>query len=340
MAKNKRTYIDELQPGQVIEQVFLVRDKDLRTASNGSLYIMCTLVDRTGKLNTRMWNANEAIFRAIPTDGFIQARGRTENYKGNLQFILEALRPIETSDVDLADFLPCTPFDIEEMWSELLEIMRDIKNKHLRMLLKKFVEDHDLVKRFKRCPAAVEMHQAYIGGLLEHTWSIAKATRAILPLYPALNADLMLAGVFLHDIGKTAELTSDLGFRYTDRGQLVGHITIAAIWVQEKAQAIAAETGEPFPAKTVDLLQHIILSHHGVYEYGSPKLPAIPEAIALHYLDNMDAKMSMFGRLIDADNDPDSSFTSYQRALDVKIYKHSDRLEGDPQKAMFESADE
>ncbi|NQU76604.1 MAG: HD domain-containing protein, partial [Planctomycetes bacterium] len=206
-------------------------------------------------------------------------------------------------------------------------------------LVKKFLEDHELMAAFKKAPAAMEMHQAYIGGLVEHTLGVVRSVKALLPLYPELNVDLLLTGAFLHDVGKTAELTSKMGFHYTDRGQLVGHITIGAIWVQQKADAISAETGEEFPPKTVDLLQHIILSHHGVYEYGSPKLPMIPEAIALHYLDNLDAKMHMFAREIANHIDHEDSFTGYHRGLEVRIYKHSGRLDGDPAENLFDHDD-
>jgi len=331
----KRQFINQLQPGQTLDQVFLVREKDLRTTTTGGLYIACTLTDKTGKLNARMWQASEAIYRSIPADGFVHVKGRTENYKGNLQFIIDALRPYKVEQANLADFLPCTTHDIEAMWAELLEIVRAVKNRPLRLLIKKFLEDHDLVAAYKKAPAAVEMHQAYIGGLLEHTVQIARAAKALLPLYPQLNADLLLTGVFLHDIGKTAELSSDLSLQYTDRGQLVGHITLAAIWVQQKADAVAAETGEALPAKTIDLLQHLILSHHGIHEYGSPKLPMIPEAIALHYLDNLDAKMNMYAREIANTPDPAASFTSYQRQLGVRIYRHSAHLNGDAGAGLF-----
>ena len=331
----QRRYINQLQPGEMLDQVFLIRDRDLRTTTTGGLYIVCTLTDKTGKLNARMWQASEAIYRSLPADGFVHVKGRTENYKGNLQFIIDAVRPYPVEKVDMGDFLPTTPGDTEAMWGELLEIMREIKNPPLRMLIKKFLEDQDLVAAFKKSPAAMEMHQPYLGGLLEHTLHLARLAKLILPLYPRLNGDLLLAGVFLHDAGKTAELSRDAGFRYTDRGQLVGHITLGAVWVQQKADAIAAETGEPVPAKTIDLLQHLILSHHGVYEYGSPKLPMIPESVALHYLDNLDAKMSMFDREIANDADPEGSFTSYQRALEVRIYKHSDHLDGDGPPDLF-----
>ena len=320
---SKRRFINELVTGTTVDQVFLVRDKDLRTTKSGELYVACTLVDKTGNLPARMWRATEVIFNSIPVDGFLQAKGRVEDYRGNLQFVIDGCRPCSREKVDLADFLPTTEQDVEKMWEELLEILRSVKDKHLRLLIKKFVEDTDFVASFKRSPAAMEMHHPFIGGLLEHTLNIARSARALLPLYRNLNADLVLAGVFLHDAGKTAELTATTSLKYTDRGQLVGHITIAAIWVAEKASAIAADTGEPFPQKTIDLLQHIILSHHGEHSFGSPKLPAIPESFFIHYLDNLDAKMWMTIHAIENDPDTESTFTGYLRQIETRVYKHS-----------------
>ena len=322
----ERRYINQLTPGETLDQVFLVREKDLRTTKTGDLYITCTLVDKTGHLPARMWRASESIFNSIPVDGFLHVKGRTDEYKGALQFIIDACRPFPADKADLADFMPVTELDVEVMWSELLEILRDVKDKHLRLLIKKFVEDHELVAAFKKSPAAVKMHQPFIGGLLEHTLNLAKAAKALLPLYPKLNADLVLTGVFLHDIGKAAELSAGRTFSYTDRGLLVGHITIAAIWVQQKADALAEELGEPFPQKTIDLLQHIILSHHGEHQFGSPKLPAIPEAFFIHHLDNLDAKVWMTTHAVESDPDADASFTSYLRAIESQVYKRSGEL--------------
>jgi len=319
-------YVNELQPGMTLDQIFLVREKDLRTAKTGDLYIVCTLVDRTGQLSARMWRASEAIYNSMQVDGFLQVKGRTEQYKGALQFTIDACRPVSAEKVDLADFLPVTELDVEQMWSELLEILRDIKDKPLRMLIKKFVEDREFVSAYKRAPAAMQMHHPFIGGLLEHTLNIARDAQKLLPLYPKVNADLVLAGVFLHDAGKTAELSAGTSIQYTDRGQLVGHITIAAIWIQEKANKIAEETGDPFPQRTLDVLTHIILSHHGIHEYGSPKLPAVPEAYFIHYLDNLDAKMYMTTNAIANDPDPNSSFTTYLRSLETRLYKRSGDL--------------
>jgi len=322
-----RRFVNQMVAGEMIDQVFLVRDKELRTARNGSLYLQCGLADRTGTIAGRMWQTSESIFNSIPPDGFVQAKGRTEDYRGTLQFVIDALRPWPSEKVDLSDFLAVTPFDIEEMWAELLEILRDVKDRHLRALLKKFFEDRDLIAAFKRAPAAMTVHHAYIGGLLEHTLGMARAAKAVLPLYQKeLNADLVLAGIFLHDIGKIAELTTGTNMGYTDRGQLLGHITIASIWIHQRAQQVADESGEPFPGKIVDVLTHIVLSHHGTLEFGSPRLPAVPEAFAVHYLDNLDAKIWTTTHQIAADPDTKSSFTPYVRELETRLYKRSREL--------------
>ncbi len=324
--KAQRRYVNQLMAGETVDQVFLVRDKDLRTTKTGGLYLQCTLCDKGGTVAGRMWQISESIYNAVPVDGFLHVKGRTEEYRGTLQLIIDACRPWPAEKVDLADFLAVTKKDVEEMWGELVDILRGIKNPHLHLLIKKFLEDHDLVAAYKRAPAAMQMHHPFIGGLLEHTLNVARAAKLLLPMYPQLNADLVLAGVFLHDIGKTAELAAGTTMAYTDRGQLVGHITIAAVWVAAKAAAGAEETSEPFPAKIVDLLQHIILSHHGQHEYGSPKLPAIPEAFFIHYLDNLDAKMFMTTNAIESDPDPNTSFTSYLHALETRVYKRSGQL--------------
>lgn len=327
-------------PAETLDQVFLVRDKDLRTTKSGDLYVTCTLCDKTGQLSARMWQASESIYNSIPVDGFLHVKGRTEEYRGNLQFVIDACRPYKADKVDLADFMSVTENDTEKMWSELLEILRAVKNKHIRLFIKKFVEDRDLVEAYKRSPAAMQMHHPFIGGLLEHTLNIARAAKALLPMYPQLNADLVLAGIFLHDIGKTAELETGTATRYSDRGQLVGHITIAAIWIEQKAAAVAEETGEEFPQKIINLLQHLVLSHHGVYEYGSPKLPATSEAFFIHYLDNLDAKMWMTDHAIESDPDQKASFTGMIRPLETRIYKNSATLEEpkdeDESKPLFE----
>ncbi len=322
----ERAFINELASGSGIEEVFLVGDKQLRTTRGGDYYIDAQLRDRTGSIRARMWQATEAMFRSIPTEGFLHVRGRVEDYRGTPQVIIEGCKPVDPERVDLADFLPATDQDVEAMWSALLEILRQVKDKWLRLLIKEFVEDDEFVAGFRRSPAAKQMHHAHLGGLLEHTLSIARLAEAILPMYPSLNADLLLTSVLLHDAGKIEELQATTSVGYTERGQLVGHITIAAEWIHKKADAVSARQGQPFPARTLDLLEHMVLSHHGSHEFGSPKLPMIPEAFVLHHLDNLDAKVWATTRLIEDDPDPDAPFTPFQRMLGAYLYKKSGKL--------------
>lgn len=317
-----RVFVADMQPGTHFEsQVFLVSSKDLRTASNGSLYIHAVLSDRSGKVNARMWQASEVLYNALPDGGFVELKGRAENYKGNIQFIIDAIRPIDQNQIDYSDFLPASKHDVEKMWARTVEILRTIKNKHVRLLLKQFLSDEAFVQRYKRAPAAAVLHHAYLGGLCEHTLNLLEIAMAVIPRYPDVSLDLMLAGLFLHDVGKTAELRYETALGYSDEGQLVGHIAQGSTWVAEKCAEIERETGEPFPGEIKWAIQHLILSHHGQYLFGSPKIPAMPEAIAMHHIDNLDAKLNQYLGLIDGDRDPESDWTNYEHSLGTKIYK-------------------
>ncbi len=318
-----RTYIADLKPGQLIDdQVFLIRSKDLRTTTNGSLYIHAILADRSGEVPARAWQANESMFNALPEGGLIRLKGRTESYKGNNQFIIDAIRPVAAdAPVDMAEFLPATRLDVDAMWKRLTEILGGIRHPAIAGLVAEFVNDEKIGADFRRSPAALALHHAYLGGLLEHTVQLLEVALRVIPLYPKLNLDLVLAGLFLHDIGKTAELSCDTSIGYTDDGQLLGHIFIAAKWIDQKADAVARKTGQPFPQKIRWALQHIVLSHHGRYEFGSPKLPAFAEAAAIHYLDNLDAKVHMFLAEAEGDRDAATHWTNYSRALETKVFK-------------------
>ena len=315
-------YINELEAGlQIEDQVFMIASKDLRSTNNGSLYIHAVLADKTGQLLSRAWQATEEQYKAMPDGGFMRFRGRTESYKGHLQFIIDGMKAIELEEVNIADFMPSTDRDVDEMWEQVKTILRTIEDRDLLEVIKLFVQDEQLVARFKRAPAAVTMHHAYVGGLLEHTLNLLELAQVVIPRYPELSMDLVLAGLFLHDLGKTEELRYDTNFQYTDQGQLIGHIVHCVIWIEEKTKAIAEATGKPFPEDKKWALQHVILSHHGEYEFGSPKLPAMPEAIAIHYLDNLDAKVFQCLAAIDKAKDEDSNWTEYVRALERRIYK-------------------
>lgn len=319
---NQRRFIADLKPGERVEdQVFLIASKDLRTTTNGSLYIHCVLRDRTGQLLARIWQATEPMYNQIPEGGFLRFKGRTESYKGSLQFIIEAMQPAGSDAVNLADFLPRTSEDVDQMFERVKQILRQVKDRHLLDLIKAFVTDETLMARFRKAPAAIQMHQAYLGGLLEHTRNVLELAVLALPRYPELDTDLVLTAVLLHDIGKTAELAYETSFAYTNEGQLVGHIVQAVVWIEEKIKQIEAETGEPFPAGLKATLEHLVLAHHGAYEFGSPKLPAMPEAVLIHHLDNLDAKVNIYLDKIASDPGQESDWTGYVPQLGTKIFK-------------------
>lgn len=333
-ATKKRTQIRDLQPGQTVEdEVFRLVQKDLRTTTNGGLYIHAVLADSTGELLARMWNASQAVFDAMPEGGFLYLRGRVENFKGARQFIIDGMRAVPKGEVDPADFLPTSPYEVGAMWTRLVEIVRGVKDPALRALVARFVKDETFVAGFQRAPAARGNHHAYLGGLLEHTLSLLELALVVLPRYPQLNADLVLCGILLHDVGKVRELAFETNIEYTTEGQLVGHIAQGVIWVHEKVREIEQEFGKPFPRETLNLVDHLILAHHGKYEFGSPKLPAIPEAVLVHHLDNLDAKVHMM--LSEIANDPDraSDWTQYNRALETRVYKRSAPLRESPPSA-------
>ena len=321
-AEQPRRRIADLQAGQRVEdEVYRVAQKDLRTTSNGSLYIHAVLADASGELLGRMWNASQEIFDSIPEGGLLHCRGRVENYKGNRQFIIDGLRAVELGSVDPTEFLPATKLDVDALWNEVKDVLRTIKDRDLLALVGKFANDPEFVADFKRAPAAMQMHQAYLGGLVEHTRNVLRLADAICPLYPRVSRDLMLAAILLHDAGKLRELAYATNFEYTSEGQLVGHLVQGVLWVHDKCRELERETGKPFPAAIETALKHLILAHHGKYEFGSPRLPATAEAIMLHHLDNLDAKLAMVFEAIDHDPDAASEWTSYVKALETRVFK-------------------
>lgn len=317
-----RRRLSDLQAGERIEDaVFLIAQKDLRTTTNGGLYIHAVLEDQSGQMLARMWNASQQIYDSMPPSGPMHVRGRVESYKGKPQFIIDGLRNVEPGEVDIADFLPTTTQDVEAMWNRVLEILRGIQNPDLRSLIGSFVNDASFAANFRRAPAARTNHHAFLGGLLEHTLALLELAVLILPRYPQVNPDLVLAGLFLHDAGKTAELSYTASFSYTTEGQLLGHIVQAVLWIHERARELERRSGRRFPPEVLTALEHIIVSHHGKYEFGSPKLPSTPEAIMVHHLDNLDAKLNMAFSAIAADPDEGGEWTPWIQALETKVYK-------------------
>jgi len=312
-------FINQIQPGETIDDIYIVKEPILRSTTKGDLYIAMYLCDRTGQLNSRMWQATETIYNALPKPGFVHIQGRSELYQNNLQIVINRISVVDAGKVNVDDFLARTGKDVNKMFDEVKKIVGGIKNQQLKALVGEFLADTELMKKFCNSPAAIKLHHSCLGGLLEHTHNMLKVAVAILPLYPDVQADLVLAGIFLHDIGKTEELTYDMTFSYTDSGQLIGHIGQTLLMVNKKADALAAK-GTPIDKAILDALGHIVLSHHGQYEFGSPKLPATAEAFMVNYIDDLDAKINQVTSAIDNETN-DSNWTSYQKPLETRLYK-------------------
>jgi 3'-5' exoribonuclease len=312
-------FINQIEPGQTIDDIYIVKEPILRSTTRGDLYIAMFLADRSGQLNGRMWQATEMTYKSLPKPGFVHIQGRSELYQNNLQIVINNVAVIAPDKVNIDDFLPRTKKDVRQMLEEVKKIVGRIENPQLKALVGEFLSDSDLMEKFCNAPAAMKLHHDYIGGLLEHTHNMLRVAVAILPLYPDVQPDLILAGIFLHDIGKTEELTYDMGFSYTDSGQLIGHISKSLIMINQKADSLRSGGTKIDPA-VLDALGHIILSHHGAYEFGSPKLPATTEAYMVYYIDDLDAKLNQVTSAIDNELS-DSNWTAWQNSLQTRIYR-------------------
>ena len=321
-----QTPIRDLQPGQYVEGVLSIQNAQLGKTRNGKPYLKCLLADRSGRTPGRMWNMTEQLFETLPTNGFVAVAGHTQPYEGQMQIIIERIRTAAPAEVDLTQLLPTTVHDIDEMFNEVCGLLETVTHPSLSALVKLYLEDEKLMTLFKQAPAARTIHHAYLGGLLEHTLSLMRLGEVICPMYPTLNRDLVLVGLFLHDIGKCSELTWQRGFDRSDEGQLVGHIARGVIWLQRKADDCAA-LGQKISEPLLTVLHHIILSHHGQPEYGAAVRPATPEAIAVNLIDNLDAKLNIALGAAARDKPPDASpdlggnFTERIYGLDTKVYR-------------------
>lgn len=320
----RKTYLKDSRAGDIVDDVFVITQAQLASTTTGKFYIKAFVADRTTQITARIWNATREMFDALPDPGFIKLRGRIENYQNNLQLIIDQLWAAPAGSFDTADLIPHTTRNIDEMMAQVIELCQSVQNRHLAALLQAYLDDQQLMDNFRRSPAAMSFHHAYIGGLLEHTLSAMRVAEAVVPFYPKLNRDLVLAGIFLHDLAKTWELRYDCAFDYSDGGRLVGHVVKGAIWLEEKAAQAAKLLGEPIPRALIDVLQHIILSHHGQtnLDFGSARNPSTPEAIAVHMIENLDAKMMMSLHYCRDDNASASgNWTEYLKAFDGRLYR-------------------
>ncbi|MEI6255953.1 MAG: HD domain-containing protein [Planctomycetota bacterium] len=316
-----RKRVTELTAQAQVDQDFLATRKQLRPNRNSQLYLQVELADRSGSITGRMWNASDEDFAAFDEGDFVRVEGTVQLYLGNLQIIVTGIGRVDPRAVDEAEFRVLSTADVDRLAAELVQLLGTIGSLPLRGLVDELLADAELMAIFKRSPAGVKQHHAHAGGLLEHVVNLLHLADRIAPRYPAVDRDLLLIGVFVHDIGKTLELESERGFSYTDAGQLLGHVLLGLELVDEKIQAIEARTGEEFDAETALRVKHMIASHHGEYAFGAPKLPMTLEAIALHHLDQLDAQMAGTLKLIQNEAALDGGWTQYHANLGRKFFK-------------------
>ncbi len=320
-----RLFLNQTDQGESLNEVFVVANKQIAASNTGKMYIKVMVGDKTAQIPGRMWNAAKTTFERLPDGGFARLKGHIEIYQGNPQFIIEAIEDAVEGTYDVSELLPHTTKNIPEMWARVQELLATIQNRHIAAVVKKFAEDQRLMELFKKAPAAISMHHAFLGGLLEHTLNAMELGNAVVPFYPGISRDLVIAGIFLHDLAKTWELNYEAAFTYSDGGNLVGHVVKIAMWIEHKAQAAAKELNEPIPRPVIDVLQHIALSHHGVPEFGAAKVPSTPEALMVHVLENLDAKMMVAMSLARGEGKVggggEGNWSEFSKALGTRIYR-------------------
>jgi 3'-5' exoribonuclease len=313
----KTVFIRDLQPHQAVQDTFLVRHQARRTGRNGSAYLDLELQDCTGVVPAKLWDCGEAR-PDFEADDLVFVNATAEDHQGQLQLRLEKIQRSLGADADLRDYLPAATRDAGEMYAALLDRVGRMQPGPLRQLVESVLTDPAIARAYQLAPAAATYHHAYLGGLLEHVLSLSGLADRVADHYPSLDRDLVLAGIVLHDVGKIHELSYSRGFRYSTRGQLLGHIAIGLEMVWEKMRAIPG-----FPSGLKDRLAHVILSHHGKLEFGSPKEPMFPEALVVHYVDDLDSKLASMRAQYAADQEREGDWTSRNRALGRELLKKS-----------------
>ncbi len=295
---------------QTITSLFVVAVKQVKSKKNGELYLSLMLADRTGQLQANMWDNVGDTISSFDQDDFIKVKGILHKYNGRWQMTVHKIRKLGESEIDYSDYLPKTSKDVDQLWKTLTDYVESFQNTWLKSLLHEFMSDDALVAAYKNAPAAKTLHHAFVGGLLDHVVSLFTVCDLASRNYPQVNRDLLLTGAFLHDIGKLHELSYQRSITYTTKGQLLGHMIIELEMLHEKLTRLPG-----FPDELKILLEHMIISHHGQYEFGSPKLPMFPEALMLHYLDDLDSKMEAMRAQFEREAELDTAWTSYNPSL-------------------------
>lgn len=316
-----RRFINQLTDGETIEEVFLANEKQLRRNRAGNPYVQIRLSDKTGSVVAMLWNANQGEFEKIDNGDYVRVKGNAQLFNGSMQVIAKSFNSVPSNQIDPADFETLSKTNIDQLAQQASQMLRAMKNVHLRNLAECFIVDDELMSKIQKAPAGVKNHHAYQGGLLQHIVSLMELAQKVSGHYEKVDDDLLLLGAFLHDLGKIEELTYERDLGYSDEGQLIGHIVIGVRILDQKIAETEKMSGEPIPEELVYRLRHMIVSHHGEYEYGSPKLPMTPEAVALRYIDILDARLHAIDQLIEDDLNEESAWTNYVPALDRKFYK-------------------
>jgi len=311
----KTIYVDQLKERDRVESIFLVRDKITAMAKNGKPYMTLKLMDRTGEVEGRIWDRVDQFSAQFAKDDFILVNAKASVYMGKMQLIVQDLKPIAENTVDLADFLPVSKRTPTSMRAELDALLATFTDPHIEALLRAFFDDSDFYARYSKAPAAKAMHHVYLGGLLEHSLAVTALACDVAVRYPQVNRDLLLCGALLHDVGKVNELSYGRSFDYTDEGKLLGHIVIGTQMIDDKIRQLP-----DFPAEMAMMIKHLILSHHGQYDFGSPKRPKFLEAVILNFVDDLDSKINGVQTHIDKEPDREGSWTSYHRLYDRYFY--------------------
>ncbi len=315
----KNVFVETIRERDWVDAPFLVRDKIMAMAKNGKPYMTLKLIDRTGEVEARVWDRVDELGDLFGKDDFVRVQGKASVYLGKMQLVVQDLSRLADDQVDLADFLPVARRGSEEMAGELRQKVASMTaGSHLRQLMEAFLADPEFLETYCQAPAAKSMHHVYLGGLLEHSLAVADLAEDVCRRYPVLDRDLLLTGALLHDVGKVAELCYARSFDYTDAGKLIGHIVMGVEMVDGKARQLPG-----FPAELLVLVKHLLLSHHGQYEYGSPKRPKTLEALVLNFIDDLDAKINGVRTHIEREPDNPSPWTSYHRLYDRYFYKGS-----------------
>jgi len=313
---------------KVITSSFVVASKQVKPKKTGEPYLALTLGDRSGLIEAKMWDNVEDCLNTFEADDFVKIKGLLNKYKNRFQITIHKIRKLGDAEIDFADYLPKTTKDIGELWRTLAGFVGTFQNPHLKGLVEAFMSDPEIAEAYRNAPAAKTLHHSYIGGLLDHVVSLCRSCDLICRNYPQINRDLLLTGAFMHDIGKIHELTYNRSFSYTTRGQLLGHMIIELEMLQAKLALLPG-----FPDELKTLVEHLIISHHGEYEFGSPKLPMFPEALVLHYLDDLDSKMESMRAHFEREAGAESAWAGYNASLGRPLLNTAKFLDPKPSAA-------